>query len=151
MRRPQGARPPTSTAAPPARTMEGGWESLGDIGYFDADGYLYLADGRTDMILVGAPTSIRRRSRRPSTNTRRASSAVIGLPEDEMANAIHAIVQPKAKVTEDDLRAYLRGMLVTYKQPRTYEFVSENIRDDAGKVRRTQLRDERIARLKAEA
>ena len=40
-------------------------------------------------------------------------------------------------------------MLVTYKQPRTYEFVTENIRDDAGKVRRTALRDERIARMKA--
>ncbi len=42
-------------------------------------------------------------------------------------------------------------MLVTYKQPRTYEFVPDNIRDDAGKVRRTQLRDERIARMKESA
>jgi bile acid-coenzyme A ligase len=37
------------------------------------------------------------------------------------------------------------GLLVTYKQPRSYEFVDENIRDDAGKVRRSQLREERIA------
>jgi bile acid-coenzyme A ligase len=42
-------------------------------------------------------------------------------------------------------------MLVSYKQPRSYEFVTENIRDDAGKVRRTQLRDERIAKMKQQA
>ena len=39
-------------------------------------------------------------------------------------------------------------MLVTYKQPRTFEFVEENIRDDAGKVRRTALRDERVAKIR---
>jgi bile acid-coenzyme A ligase len=74
---------------------------------------------------------------------------VIGLPDEEMGSQIHAIVQPREGLTEDVLREHLRAMLVAYKQPRTYEFVSENIRDDAGKVRRTQLRDERIARMKA--
>ena len=66
-----------------------------------------------------------------------------------MGNALHAIVQPKGDLTEAELREHLRELLVPYKQPRTYEFVAENIRDDAGKVRRTQLRDERIARMKA--
>jgi bile acid-coenzyme A ligase len=42
------------------------------------------------------------------------------------------------------LREHVRSRLVSYKQPRTYEFVSENIRDDAGKVRRTQLREARL-------
>ena len=50
---------------------------------------------------------------------------------------------PAKGLTEADLRAHIAGLLVTYKQPRTYEFVTENIRDDAGKVRRSQLRDER--------
>ena len=77
------------------------------------------------------------------------SSAVIGLPDEEMGSQIHAIVQPRDGLTEDALREHLRSLLVAYKQPRTYEFVTENIRDDAGKVRRTQLRDERIARMKA--
>ena len=77
------------------------------------------------------------------------SSAVIGLPARGDGQPIHAIVQPRPGLTEESLREHVAGRLVTYKQPRTYEFVSENIRDDAGKVRRTQLRDERIARLKA--
>jgi bile acid-coenzyme A ligase len=68
-----------------------------------------------------------------------------------MGATLHAIVQPREGLTEAALREHLRDMLVTYKQPRTYEFVPDNIRDDAGKVRRTQLRDERIARMKESA
>ena len=67
----------------------------------------------------------------------------------EMLGIQHPIVQPREGLTEEALRDHLRTLLVAYKQPRTYEFVSDNIRDDAGKVRRTQLRDERIARMKA--
>ncbi|MFI4976203.1 MAG: AMP-binding protein [Caulobacterales bacterium] len=150
MRRPAGMPPSYHYRGATARVLPGGWESLGDIGHFDADGYLYLADRRTDMILVGGsnvyPAEIEAAlDEHPLVQ----SSAVIGLPDDEMGNQIHAIVQPRPGLTEEDLRAHLKGLLVTYKQPRTYEFVSENIRDDAGKVRRTQLRDERIAKLKS--
>jgi bile acid-coenzyme A ligase len=149
MRRPDGAPPSYSYRGASARTLPGGWESLGDIGWFDEDGYLYLADRRTDMILVGGsnvyPAEIEAAlDEHPLVQ----SSAVIGLPHEEMGNTIHAIVQPRPGLTEESLREHLTGRLVTYKQPRTYEFVSENIRDDAGKVRRTQLREERIARLK---
>ncbi|MEO8812483.1 MAG: hypothetical protein ABI376_06190, partial [Caulobacteraceae bacterium] len=72
------------------------------------------------------------------------SSAVIGLPDEDLGSRIHAIVQPRPGLDVEDLREHLRARLVTYKQPRTFEFVAENIRDDAGKVRRTQLRDERL-------
>jgi bile acid-coenzyme A ligase len=152
MRRPEGMPPSYHYRGASARTLPGGWESLGDIGYFDADGYLYLADRRTDMILVGGsnvyPAEIEAAlDEHPLV----ASSAVIGLPDEEMGNQIHAIVQPRPGLTEAALREHLKGMLVTYKQPRTYEFVADNIRDDAGKVRRTQLRDERIARMKTPA
>jgi bile acid-coenzyme A ligase len=128
------------------RTIDDGWESLGDIGWFDAEGYLYLADRRTDMILVGGsnvyPAEIESAlDEHPLVQ----SSAVIGLPDDDLGNRIHAIVQPRKGLTEQALREHLAGLLVTYKQPRSYEFVDENIRDDAGKVRRSQLREERIA------
>ena len=53
MRRPEGAPPTYKYLGATAKMLEGGWESLGDIGWFDEDGYLYLADRRTDMILVG--------------------------------------------------------------------------------------------------
>jgi bile acid-coenzyme A ligase len=152
LRRPEGAPASYQYRGASARTMEGGWESLGDIGSFDADGYLYLADRRTDMILVGGsnvyPAEIEAAlDEYPLVQ----SSAVIGLPDEEMGATIHAIVQPRPGLTEETLREHLRPLLVTYKQPRSYEFVSENIRDDSGKVRRTQLRDERIAKMKAEA
>ncbi len=149
MRRPEGMPASYHYRGATARTLEGGWESLGDIGSFDADGYLYLADRRTDMILVGGsnvyPAEIESAlDEHPLVQ----SSAVIGMPDDEMGNTIHAIVQPRAGLTEADLRDHVKAQLVSYKQPRTYEFVTENIRDDAGKVRRTQLRDERIAAQK---
>ncbi|HEY5009315.1 MAG TPA: acid--CoA ligase, partial [Caulobacteraceae bacterium] len=150
MRRPEGMDASYHYRGATARTLPGGWESLGDIGSFDEDGYLYLADRRTDMILVGGsnvyPAEIEAAlDEHPLVQ----SSAVIGLPDEEMGSLIHAIVQPREGLTEEALREHLRTLLVAYKQPRTYEFVSENIRDDAGKVRRTQLRDERIARMKA--
>ncbi len=150
---PRGSPPSYQYRGATARTLPGGWESLGDIGYFDADGYLYLADRRTDMVLVGGgnvyPAEIEAAlDEHPDVQ----SSAVVGLPDEDMGNTLHAIVQAKGNLlTEAALREHLRERLVPYKQPRTFEFVEGNIRDDAGKVRRTALRDERIARMKAES
>ena len=128
-----------------ARTLPDGWESLGDIGWFDEEGYLYLADRRTDMILVGGanvyPAEIEAAiDEHPLVQ----SSAVIGLPDDDLGNRIHAIVQARGTLTADDLGKHLAERLVVYKRPRSIEFVSEPLRDDAGKVRRSALREERI-------
>ena len=135
-----------------ARVLPGGWESIGDIGWFDADGYLYLADRRTDMILVGGanvyPAEIEAAlEEHPLV----ASSAVIGIPDDDLGNKVHAIIQPRPGLDLDELQKHMADKLVVYKRPRTYELVTENVRDDAGKVRRTALRDERIARLRGSA
>jgi len=132
-----------------ARTLPGGWESLGDIGWFDADGYLYLADRRTDMILVGGanvyPAEVEAAI---DEHALVQSSAVIGLPDDDLGNRIHAIVQARGELSADELERHLSGRLVIYKRPRSFEFVSEPLRDDAGKVRRSALREERIAARK---
>ncbi|MBA4012491.1 MAG: acid--CoA ligase [Phenylobacterium sp.] len=152
MRRPEGAPPSYKYIGATAKVLDGGWESLGDIGWFDEDGYLYLADRRTDMILVGGsnvyPAEIEAAlEEHPEVQ----SCAVIGFPDDDLGNKIHAIVQTKGSRDEASLRAHLAAKLVTYKQPRTYEFVDEPLRDDAGKVRRTALRDERLAAMKQPA
>ncbi len=128
-----------------ARTLPGGWESIGDIGWFDEEGYLYLADRRTDMILVGGanvyPAEIEAAlDEHPLV----ASSAVIGLPHEELGNLVHAIVQPRPGLDIEELKRHLAERLVIYKQPRSFELVDENVRDDAGKVRRTALRDARV-------
>jgi bile acid-coenzyme A ligase len=149
MRRPEGAPPTYKYIGAEAKTLEGGWESLGDIGWFDEEGYLYLADRRTDMILVGGsnvyPAEVEAAlEEHPAVQ----SCAVVGLPDEDLGNRVHAIIQAKGKVDPDELKAHLNERLVSYKQPRSFEFVDEPLRDDAGKVRRTALRDERIARLK---
>lgn len=150
MRRPEGAPPSYKYLGATAKTLPGGWESLGDIGWFDEDGYLYLADRRTDMILVGGsnvyPAEVESALEEfPGV----LGCAVIGLPNDDLGNTVHAIVHGRPEVTEAALRAHLKDRLVTYKQPRSYEFTDEPLRDDAGKVRRTALRDERIRKTEA--
>ena len=122
----------------------GEWESLGDLGWVDEDGYLYLADRRADMILVGGsnvyPAEVEAAL---DEHPHVASSAVIGLPDDDLGQRVHAIVQAPPDLDVDDLRAHLESRLVRYKLPRSFERVDEPVRDDAGKVRRSRLVDER--------
>jgi bile acid-coenzyme A ligase len=72
------------------------------------------------------------------------SSAVIGLPDDDLGQRIHAIVETAEPLSDDELRAHLAGQLARYKIPRTFERVREPLRDDAGKVRRPALREARL-------
>ncbi|UPJ26358.1 AMP-binding protein [Bradyrhizobium sp. CW1] len=133
-----------------ARALPGGWESVGDIGHFDEDGYLYLADRRTDMILVGGsnvyPAEVEASI---EEHPLAISCAVVGLPDEDMGSSIHAIVQARAGLSAEALLAHLAERLVPYKLPRSVEFIDKPLRDEAGKVRRTQLREERISRAKA--
>jgi bile acid-coenzyme A ligase len=128
------------------RTRDG-WESLGDMGWFDEDGYLYLADRATDMILVGGanvyPAEVEAAlEEHPAV----LGACVIGLPDEDYGNVVHAIVEVRGDVTDDDLRSHLGGRLVSYKLPRTFERTDEPLRDDAGKVRRSALREARTRR-----
>jgi bile acid-coenzyme A ligase len=130
-----------------ARTLEGGWESLGDMGYLDAEGYLYLGDRAADMILSGGaniyPAEIESAiQEHPAIK----SCAVIGLPDEDKGNVIHAIVEADpSEISEADLKTFLGERLVIYKVPRTFEYVDFALRDDAGKVRRSALRAERLS------
>src|SRR5262249_46212255 len=67
------------------------------------------------------------------------SCAVIGLPDEDLGNRIHAVVQKRGNVSETDLLAHLADRLVTYKPPRSIEFGDEALPDEAGKVRRSAL------------
>ncbi len=81
------------------------------------------------------------------------SCAVIGLPDDDLGQRVHAIVDlpdvdpddvVAAAAASDGLRAHVRAHLAPYKVPRTVELVTEPLRDDAGKVRRSALREARL-------
>lgn len=127
------------------KAIEGGWESLGDMGYVDEDGYIYLSDRKTDMILSGGaniyPAEVEAAlDAYPGVR----SSAVIGLPDEDMGQRVHGIIdRPEGAIDEADLVAFLGERLGRYKIPRSFEFVTTPLRDDAGKTRRSALLRER--------
>ena len=138
--------------ADPKRRTDG-WESLGDIGRLDADGYLYLGDRLADMILRGGaniyPAEVEAAvSEHPDVR----SCVVVGLPDPEMGQRVHAILEldpaTDAQAVADGMGDFLSDRLSRYKHPESFEAVSVAPRDDTGKVRRTLLRDERAAWLK---
>ncbi|HET9076336.1 MAG TPA: AMP-binding protein [Acidimicrobiales bacterium] len=142
--RPSGERPTYRYVGASARTRDG-WDSLGDMGWFDQDGYLYLTDRQTDMILVGGanvyPAEVEAAlDEHPAV----LSSCVIGLPDEDYGNVVHAIVELSGDVSDQDLRDFLSSRLVAYKLPRSFERSAEPLRDDAGKVRRGALRAARL-------
>jgi bile acid-coenzyme A ligase len=129
-----------------SKPREGGWESFGDIGWLNEEGYLFIVDRRTDMVNTGGnnvyPAEIENcLNQHPSVRT----CAVIGLPEGDLGNIVHAIIEPSAPVTAKELLDFLSERLVKYKWPRSFEFVDYPLRDDAGKTRRSGLREARIA------
>jgi bile acid-coenzyme A ligase len=130
-----------------ARATVDGWESIGDMGWLDKDGYLYIADRRTDMIVTGGanvyPAEVEGAI---DAHPRVRSSAVIGLPDEDLGQRVHAIVQVEAPLAEDELRAHLARRIDRYKIPRSFEFVDFALRDEAGKLRRSRLREERLGR-----
>ena len=131
-----------------ARQTADGWETVGDMGYLDEEGYLYLGDRRCDMVLCGGrniyPAEVEAAiDAYPGVR----SSAVIGLPDEDMGQRLHAIVDVGpggGGVDEAGLRAHLALRLVHYKIPATIETVTTLLRDDAGKMRRSALREERL-------
>ena len=137
--------------AEPKRRPDG-WESLGDVGRLDADGYLYLGDRLSDMVIRGGaniyPAEIEAAlMAHPDVR----SCVVIGLPDPELGQRVHAILELAdgidAQSVADGMSGFLADRLSRYKHPESYEALSEGLRDDAGKVRRKLLRDERAAWL----
>jgi bile acid-coenzyme A ligase len=126
-----------------------GLDSFGDMGWLDEDGFLYIADRRTDMVVVAGvnvyPAEVEAAlESAPGV----LCSAVIGLPDKDLGNRLHAIVELAEGTTlpADGLEflAPALARLAIFKRPRSVEFTRERIRDDAGKVRRGALRAARL-------
>jgi long-chain acyl-CoA synthetase len=124
-----------------------GMFTVGDIGYLDADGYLYLCDRQSDMIISGGvniyPAEIEAElSGHPAVD----DVAVFGIPHDEWGEEIKAVVQPApgaepGPALTAELLAYLGGRVATFKLPRSIDYVSELPRDPNGKLYKRRLRD----------
>ncbi|MFC4853700.1 acyl-CoA synthetase [Actinophytocola glycyrrhizae] len=121
--------------------------TLGDIGYLDEDGYLFLCDRKADLIISGGvniyPAEIENEL---AVHPKVADVAVFGVPNDDWGEEIKAVVQPAAGATPgpeltEELLAFARDRLAKFKLPRTVDYVDELPRDPNGKLYKRKLRD----------
>jgi bile acid-coenzyme A ligase len=132
---------------PQAPRTDDGYTTIGDLGWVDEDGFLYIADRRVDMIVTGGvnvfPAEIETAlSEHPAV----ADVVVIGLADPEWGRRVHAIVQPLDPASPppvEEIVAYAKDRLAPYKVPKTVEFVDVIPRSEATKVNRAKLMEER--------
>jgi long-chain acyl-CoA synthetase len=126
------------------RAMElDGFVTVGDVGWVDADGYLYLTDRASDMVISGGvniyPAEIEAAlSELPGVR----DSAVFGIPDEEFGESLaaHIELDPGAALTEDEVRGYLHTALAGYKVPKVVVFTAELPREETGKLFKRKLR-----------
>jgi bile acid-coenzyme A ligase len=133
--------------APQLHTTDDGFASVGDMGYLDEDGYLYVVDRRVDLIITGGanvfPAEVEAAL---IDHPEVADVVVIGLRDPEWGRRVHAIIEPASPEdppTLDDVRAYAKSRLAAYKIPKSVEIVDAIPRSAATKVNRGRLVEER--------
>jgi long-chain acyl-CoA synthetase len=121
-----------------------GYVTVGDVGRVDGDGYLYLTDRASDMVISGGvniyPAEIEETlADLPGVR----DSAVFGIPDEEFGESLaaHIEVEPGSGLTADAVRDYVRRSLAGYKVPRVVEFTDELPREDSGKLFKRRLRE----------
>jgi acyl-CoA synthetase (AMP-forming)/AMP-acid ligase II len=124
-----------------------GWGTLGDVGYVDDDGFLYLTDRKANMIISGGVNIYPQEAENLLTlHPKVADVAVFGVPNEEMGEEVKAVVQPAEGVEtgphlEAELIAYCRERLAHYKCPRTIDFDPELPRHPTGKLYKRLVKD----------
>jgi long-chain acyl-CoA synthetase len=126
------------------RAEKAGLIALGDIGYLDDEGFLYLCDRAKDMVISGGvniyPAEIEAELHKmPGV----ADCAVFGIPDEEFGESLCAVVQtqPGVTLTANDVRSFLRSRIAGYKVPKTVEFRTDLPREDSGKIFKRKLRE----------
>lgn len=137
---------PVKTAA----AKRDGYFTAGDYGYLDAEGWLFICDRRSDLIISGGvniyPAEIEALlMEHPAV----ADAAVVGLPDEEWGQRVQALVEPvtnapAASILRGELQALCAARLANFKRPKDFAFATLP-RTDAGKLSRTQLRDRFMA------
>jgi bile acid-coenzyme A ligase len=126
--------------APLLPSTPDGFRTAGDIGHLDEDGYLYIADRRSDMIITGGanvfPAEVECAL---AEHDDIADVVVIGLPDPEWGRRVHAVIQLANPLSEQQIIAYAKARLAAYKVPKTVEFVDEIPRTAATKVNRSAM------------
>jgi long-chain acyl-CoA synthetase len=127
-----------------AKVDRDGFITSGDVGYLDADGYLFLCDRKRDMVISGGvniyPAEIEAALHAmPGVK----DCAVFGIPDAEFGEKLMAVVEPAdgIAVSPADVGAYLRAHLADYKVPKAIEIARNLPREDSGKIFKRRLRD----------
>ena len=124
-----------------------GFFTVGDVGYLNEDGFLFLCDRKSDMIIAGGvniyPAEIEAAIlEHPLVG----DVAVFGIPDDDMGEQIKAIVEPVSGAAPDEalrtsIVAHIEGRLAKFKWPRSLDFIDELPREPTGKLLKRKLRD----------
>ncbi|MEA3054938.1 MAG: long-chain acyl-CoA synthetase, partial [Actinomycetota bacterium] len=124
-----------------------GWSTLGDVGYVDEDGYLYLTDRKAYMIISGGVNIYPQEAENLlTTHPKVLDVAVIGVPNEDFGEEVKAVVQlvdgisPSPEL-EKELIQFCRDSLADVKCPRSVDFVDELPRHPTGKLYKRLLRD----------
>ena len=127
-----------------AAAFKDGWFTLGDMGRFDEEGYLYIVDRRIDMVISGGeniyPSEVEEVLQR---HPKIAEVAVIGVPDEKWGEALKAVVvlKPGQESSYEEISDFCGQRLADYLKPRSVEFVDELPRSPVGKVLKRKLRD----------
>jgi long-chain acyl-CoA synthetase len=128
-------------------TNQHGWTTLGDVGWVDEEGYLYLTDRKSFMIISGGVNIYPQELENLLiTHPKVADAAVVGAPHEEMGEQVAAVIQPMdwaeaGDALKDELMAFCRANLSHVKSPRILDFMQELPRHPTGKLYKRLIRD----------
>lgn len=126
---------------------EGGFRSVGDIGYVDEQGYLYFSDRRSDMLVSGGENVFATEVETALLRYKDILDAVVvGIPDEDMGRRLHAVIESGKEIPAEELKTFLGQYLTPYKIPKTFEFVRSIRRGDNGKADRKRILEDCIAR-----
>jgi long-chain acyl-CoA synthetase len=127
-----------------AKTIRDGWLHTGDVGKMDEDGYVYLVDRKKDMIISGGENIYSREVEEvlymhPAV----LEAAVVGVPDDMWGESVKAVLVLKqgANVCEEDIIAFCKEHMASYKKPRSVEFWGELPKTGSGKIKKVDIRE----------
>ena len=127
-----------------SETLRNGWLHTGDVGYMDDQGYLFIMDRSKDMIISGGENLYPREIeeviiKHPAVR----EVAVIGVPDPKWGEAVKAVVSlvPGGFVTEEEVIAFCKEYIASYKKPQSVDFVDELPKNNYGKILKRELRE----------